>query len=138
MVFRQALEEGEDLQELADRMREKHARRANRLMSAPDTPNRSTPVSDVEGRGRKGKKNKGKMTPPDYEPLSIIKRKRGPKSMSVTPSINDNDDDDDDRDMVCTLDSFSTIPLLMRWLCRNGARPNRFQLTTYRPLSVSA
>jgi ATP-dependent helicase STH1/SNF2 len=40
------------------------------------------------------------MNAPDYEPIlpGGAKRKRGLKSMSVTPSAND--DDDDERDQV--------------------------------------
>jgi len=95
-----ALEEGEDLQELTERAKDKKDRRANnKLLKDADASGRATPISDVEGRGRKGKKGKGKMNAPDYEPALPIgaKRKRGLKSMSVTPSANDDDDDERDQ-----------------------------------------
>ncbi|KIK14402.1 hypothetical protein PISMIDRAFT_688007 [Pisolithus microcarpus 441] len=92
-----AVEDGEDLQELADRTRGKKERRiANRLLKESETPGRSTPVSETDGRGgRKNKKGKGKA--PEYEaPAAAGKRKRGTKAMSVTPSVNE--DEEDDRD----------------------------------------
>jgi|ERR1700722_17588773 len=98
----QALEDGEDLQELVERTRDKKDRRViNKLLRETETSGRGTPISDTESRGRKGKKGKGKMNAPDYEPVlpAGSKRKRGGKSLSVTPSVND--DDDDDRDQVC-------------------------------------
>jgi ATP-dependent helicase STH1/SNF2 len=87
------------LQELVDRARGKKERRAaNKLLKETDTPGRNTPASDV-GVGRKGKKGKGKMTANDYDTPGVAgKRKRGMKSMSVTPSVID--DDDEERDMV--------------------------------------
>ncbi|KAG1738616.1 SNF2 family N-terminal domain-containing protein [Suillus paluster] len=93
-----AVEDGEDLQELVDRARGKKERRAaNKLLKESDTPGRGTPASDV-GVGRKGKKGKGKMATNDYDmPTVAGKRKRGMKSMSVTPSVNE--DDDEERDM---------------------------------------
>ncbi|KAG2142624.1 SNF2 family N-terminal domain-containing protein [Suillus cothurnatus] len=93
-----AVEDGEDLQELVDRARGKKERRAaNKLLKETDTPGRNTPASDV-GVGRKGKKGKGKMTANDYDTPGVAgKRKRGMKSMSVTPSVID--DDDEERDM---------------------------------------
>jgi ATP-dependent helicase STH1/SNF2 len=101
------------LQELVDRARGKKERRAaNKLIKDSDTPGRGTPASDVGGR--RGKKGKGKMAANDYDtPVMSGKRKRGMKSMSVTPSMNE--DDDDERDMVsnhlvCSLpDVFLTI-----------------------------
>ncbi|KAJ3514926.1 hypothetical protein NLJ89_g2080 [Agrocybe chaxingu] len=88
-----ALEGGEDIQELSERVREKKERRAqNKLMK--DESGRNTPASDVvDGRGRKPKKGKAKAN--DYEPAAGSKRKRGLKSISATP---DGDDDDDDHD----------------------------------------
>ncbi|KAF7306400.1 hypothetical protein MIND_00431200 [Mycena indigotica] len=84
-----ALEDGEDLEELADRARRRAATR-------PLESGRGTPVSDSDSRGRKGRKGKGRNT--DYEPVILSgKRKRGGNSVSVTPSIADLDDDDDDR-----------------------------------------
>ncbi|KIJ59828.1 hypothetical protein HYDPIDRAFT_99946 [Hydnomerulius pinastri MD-312] len=93
-----AVEDGEDLQELADRARGKKERRAaNKLLKDSDTPGRSTPASETDGRGRKGKKGKAKMVAADYDPpIAAGKRKRGMKSMSVTPSVNEEDDDDRD------------------------------------------
>jgi len=58
-----------------------------------------TPSSDAEGaHARKSKKGKGKMTPPDLKQSQNTKRKRGMKSLSVTPSIHG--DDEDDRNLV--------------------------------------
>lgn len=97
----QALEEGEDIDELQDRMRDKKSRRGatSRLVREAGASGRGTPASDTDSRGRRGgRKVKGRMAAPDsYEP-SPSKRKRG-KAMSVTPSVHD--DEDDDRDSVC-------------------------------------
>ncbi|KAI0039556.1 hypothetical protein FA95DRAFT_1528440 [Auriscalpium vulgare] len=82
-----ALEEGEDLQLLAEQTRAKNRRTVGKLESGT-----ATPISEG-GRGR-GRKGKAKMTD-DAEP-SNSKRKRGQKSMSVTPSVHD--DDDEERD----------------------------------------
>lgn len=61
-----------------------------------------SPVPEIETPrpGRKNKKGKGKLID-DFgtPPATSGKRKRGMKSMSVTPSIN-NEDEDDDRDTV--------------------------------------
>lgn len=97
----QALEDGEDLQELKEKTREKKERRAtNKLIKDAEVSNRGTPASDTESRGRRGRKAKGKASD---EPAAGSKRKRGAmKSMSVTPSVAD-DDDDDERDQVCPL-----------------------------------
>jgi len=93
-----ALEEGEDLHELTERAKDKKDRRAtNKLLKDTDVSGRATPNSDTEVRSRKVKKGKGKMNAPDYEPTPGAKRKRGLKSMSVTPSVHD--DDDEERDM---------------------------------------
>ncbi|KAH7908208.1 SNF2 family N-terminal domain-containing protein [Hygrophoropsis aurantiaca] len=93
-----AVEDGEDLQELADRARGKKERRAaNRLLKDVDTPSRGTPASESDSRGRKVKKGKAKMAAPDFEtPMPIGKRKRGVKSMSVTPSVNEEEDEERD------------------------------------------
>ncbi|KAI6022553.1 SNF2 family N-terminal domain-containing protein, partial [Pisolithus marmoratus] len=90
----QAVEDGEDLQELADRTRGKKERRlANRLLKESETPGRSTPASETGGR--KNKKGKGKA--PEYDPPAAAgKRKRGNKAMSATPSVNEEEDDDRD------------------------------------------
>lgn len=99
-----ALEEGEDIQELAERARERKERRATNKL-ARDIEINDPPTPDAEpsssSRGRKGKKGKGKMVVDQSIDLSAAsgKRKRGMKSMSVTPSIN-NDEDDEDRDAV--------------------------------------
>ena len=95
------MEEGEDLQELSERAKDKKERRAtNKFLKDAEMSGRGTPASDTDSRGRKGKKGKGKMNAPDYEPITAPgnKRKRGVKSMSVTPSVND--EDEDDRDQV--------------------------------------
>lgn len=97
----QALEDGEDIQELADRTREKKERRAqNKFLRDAEASGRNTPASDsVDGRGRKPKKGKAKANN-DYEPSIGSKRKRGMKSMSATPDV---DDDNDDHDTVCLI-----------------------------------
>ena len=98
----QALEEGEDLQELAERARGKKDRRmANKLLRDAEASGSVTPFSDSESRGRKVKKGKTKMG--DYEPITPAnsKRKRGLKSLSVTPSVHE--DEEDDRDSVMVL-----------------------------------
>jgi ATP-dependent helicase STH1/SNF2 len=94
-----AVEDGEDLQELADKARGKKERRAtNKVLKESETPGRSTPVSETDARGRKARKGKAKMA--DYDPPAPPgKRKRGMKSMSVTPSVNE--EDEEDRNSVC-------------------------------------
>ncbi|TCD61184.1 hypothetical protein EIP91_008809 [Steccherinum ochraceum] len=91
-----ALEDGEDLQELSQRAIEKKERRAaNKLLK--ETDSRDSPALEIDTpRGRKGKKGKGKAADLSFDIPASGKRKRGMKSMSVTPSIND--DDEDDRD----------------------------------------
>lgn len=49
-------------------------------------------MSDVDSRGRKSKKGKNRID----EGMAGSKRKRGQKSMSVTPSIADDDEEDHD------------------------------------------
>ncbi|KAF9524663.1 SNF2-family ATP dependent chromatin remodeling factor snf21 [Crepidotus variabilis] len=92
-----ALEDGEDIQELADRTREKKDRRAhNKLIKDTEVSGRNTPASDImEGGSSRGgrKPKKGKAKANDYEPATGSKRKRGMKSLSITP---DGDEDDDD------------------------------------------
>lgn len=115
-----AVEDGEDLQELADRTRGKKERRAtNKILKESETPGRSTPASETDGRGRKARKGKAKM--PEYEPPAAAgKRKRGMKSMSVTPSVNE--EDEEDRDSVCGhLHAFCVLTLTFP-VIRNGAR----------------
>jgi len=93
------VEGGEDLQELAERTHERQAGWANKFLSMADNSGRGTPSSDAEGaHARKSKKGKGKMTPPDLKQSQNTKRKRGMKSLSVTPSIHG--DDEDDRNLV--------------------------------------
>ncbi|KAJ7037489.1 hypothetical protein C8F04DRAFT_1257053 [Mycena alexandri] len=87
-----ALEDGEDLEELADRSRKQ--RGMNKLLRDAEASGRGTPVSDSDSRARKGKKGKSRMSAPDYEPSLGSKRERGVKSMSVTPSVNEDDDED--------------------------------------------
>ncbi|KAF4623491.1 hypothetical protein D9613_001581 [Agrocybe pediades] len=93
-AWAQALEEGEDIQELAERARDKKERRLqNRLLK--EESGRNTPASDVvDGRGRKPKKGKAKAN--DYDAPISTKRKRAVKDMSATP---DGDDDDDDHEV---------------------------------------
>ncbi|KXN84808.1 Chromatin structure-remodeling complex subunit snf21 [Leucoagaricus sp. SymC.cos] len=92
-VWAMALEEGEDLQELSERAREKKERRLNnKLLKEAEASARGTPVSDVDSRGRKTKKGKNKVD----EPSTGNKRKRGQKSISVTPSIADDEEEDHD------------------------------------------
>ncbi|KZT68788.1 hypothetical protein DAEQUDRAFT_765988 [Daedalea quercina L-15889] len=87
-----ALEEGEDLQELADRARERKASRAaNKLMRDLDV---GSPAMDDTSRGRKARKGKGRAEG-DATPASN-KRKRGAKAASVTPSVQE--DEEDERD----------------------------------------
>jgi ATP-dependent helicase STH1/SNF2 len=120
----QALEEGEDIQELAERVRDKKERRLNnKFLAAAETSGRGTPASDVEagGRGRKGKKGKAKMTPPDYDLTPTGKRKRGVKSTSVTPSIND-DDDDDTRETVRAVILTLGASTALKFIPRSDAR----------------
>ena len=95
-VYLQALEEGEDIQELSERAKDKKDRRVqNKLLN--DVSGRGTPASEVDGRGRKPKKGKAKAN--DYETTlpSGSKRKRGIKSLSATP---EGDDEDEDHNMV--------------------------------------
>ncbi|KAJ3562092.1 hypothetical protein NP233_g9787 [Leucocoprinus birnbaumii] len=88
-----AVEEGEDLMELSERAREKKERKLNnKLLKEAEASGRGTPVSDVDSRGRKTKKGKNKVD----EPIAGSKRKRGQKSMSVTPSIVDEEEEDHD------------------------------------------
>ncbi|KAH9921336.1 SNF2 family N-terminal domain-containing protein [Fomitopsis serialis] len=87
-----ALEDGEDLQELADRTRERKASRAaTKNIRDLDV---GSPAMDDTPRVRKGRKGKGKADG-DVTPASN-KRKRGAKAMSVTPSIQD--DEEEERD----------------------------------------
>jgi ATP-dependent helicase STH1/SNF2 len=79
----------------------------------------ATPFSDTESRGRKVKKGKSKMA--DYESITPAssKRKRGLKSMSVTPSINEDEDEDRDSVMVLCIGHACDTEVL---LARNVAR----------------
>ena len=89
-LYSQALEEGEDIQELSERAKDKKERRVqNKLLKENDASGRGTPASEVDGRGRKPKKGKAKAN--DYESTgpSGSKRKRGIKSLSVTPEGDD-------------------------------------------------
>ncbi|KAF5361681.1 hypothetical protein D9758_007383 [Tetrapyrgos nigripes] len=89
-----ALEEGEDIEEIADRKRERKERRAtNKLLKDAEASNRGTPASDTDSRrGRR----KGKSKAVEETPVGN-KRKRGMKSMSVTPSVA-GDEEDEERD----------------------------------------
>jgi ATP-dependent helicase STH1/SNF2 len=92
----QALEEGEDMDALTERTRGRKERRAtNKLLKDAEASGRATPASDDSRGGRKNKKGKAKMNMPDFDLVnSNGKRRRGVKSMSVTPSINDEDDEE--------------------------------------------
>lgn len=98
-IVKQALEDGEDLQELSERARANKDRRAMNKLTK-DTDSRNSPTFDEETpRSRKSKKGKSKMVDQLYDATpSNGKRKRG-KAQSITPSLNG--EDDDDRDMVC-------------------------------------
>ncbi|KAL4254551.1 Swr1 complex component [Abortiporus biennis] len=97
-TWARALEDGEDITELSEQFRErKEKRAANKLLR--ETDSRGSPALEVETpRGRKGgKKGKAKMNDLAFDAIPASgKRKRGMKSMSVTPSINE--DDEDERD----------------------------------------
>ncbi|KAG6841530.1 hypothetical protein C0991_009895 [Blastosporella zonata] len=108
-----ALEEGEDIQELTERARDRKDRRAaNKLIRDTDTSNRGTPASDLDSRGRKTKKGKAKA--PDYEPNSGAKRKRGVKSTSATPSINGGDDEEHEMKRRKTKTANGDLPASVR------------------------
>ncbi|KAI0668688.1 SNF2 family N-terminal domain-containing protein [Trametes maxima] len=91
-----ALEEGEDIQELSERAREKKERRAtNKLLKQTDSNGSPAPEYDATPRSRKSsKKGKGKA---DLDAVAAPggKRKRG-GGTSVTPSIID--DEEEERD----------------------------------------
>ena len=92
----QAVEEGEDLQELSERARaNKERRAANKLLKEVDS--RNSPAFDDTPRGRKAKKGKAKAVEILFDTPSNGKRKRG-KAMSVTPSIDG--EEPEDRDSV--------------------------------------
>lgn len=98
------MEEGEDLQELSERAREKKERRAqNKLLKEVEPVGSPGPDLDTPRGGRKNnKKGKGKVPAADFDigtPVGNSKRKRGNgKSTSMTPSLVD--DEDDERDTV--------------------------------------
>jgi ATP-dependent helicase STH1/SNF2 len=88
------LEEGEDIQEIAERARAKKERRLAKALGEDSA--RGTPASDGETRGRK-KKGKAKA---DYAPIITNKRKRAIKSL--TPSIDDEEEEEErEREQVC-------------------------------------
>lgn len=96
------MEDGEDIQELSERNRErKDKRAANKLVREAES--RGSPALEVEtprGGRKTTKKGKAKADPVfDATPLSGKRKRGGMKSMSVTPSIN-NDEDDEERDFV--------------------------------------
>ncbi|KAK7468468.1 ATP-dependent DNA helicase Snf21 [Stygiomarasmius scandens] len=104
-----ALEDGEDIEEIADRKRERKERRANnKFLRDAEASNRGTPVaSDTDSRGRK---RKGKAKAVEETPIGG-KRKRGMKSMSVTPSIaGDEEDEERDQKRRKTKNSSDTAP----------------------------
>lgn len=108
-----ALEDGEDIQEIAERNRDKKDRRAtNKLLRDAEVSGVATPVSDTDSRGRKGRKGKSKMAELDFDTPTNGKRKRGMKSMSVTPSIND--EEEEDRDAKRRKTKAADIPAAVR------------------------
>lgn len=95
-----ALEEGEDVEELQDKARDKKERRAaNKLLKEASASARGTPVAfDSDTKGRRGRKPKNKLPPPDFDLTPAgNKRKRISKDVSLTPSVNGDDDDDRDQ-----------------------------------------
>ncbi|PIL29895.1 hypothetical protein GSI_07805 [Ganoderma sinense ZZ0214-1] len=96
-----ALEEGEDIQELSERAREKKERRAqNKLLKEVESVGSPGPELDTPRGGRKNnKKGKGKVAAADFDigtPVGNSKRKRGNgKSTSMTPSLVDVDEDEE-------------------------------------------
>lgn len=120
LTWFQALEEGEDIQELSERTRKSRA--TNKLLKDAEMSNRGTPVSDNDVRGRKGKKGKSKVPDFDSGAGSGSKRKRGGmKSMSVTPSINGEDEDEPDMVRISSYDYRVTAPR-RPLTSRNGAK----------------
>ncbi|TFK47940.1 hypothetical protein OE88DRAFT_1664908 [Heliocybe sulcata] len=107
-----ALEDGEDIQEIADRNREKKDRRAtNKLLREAEASGAATPISDGGSRGR-GRKGKSKLAELDFDTPTSGKRKRGMKSMSVTPSING--EDEEDRDAKRRKTKVGDVPVAVR------------------------
>lgn len=106
-----ALEDGEDIEELAEKAREKKERRVQNkflrdAVGAEGSSSRATPLSDTDSKGRRGRK-KGSTNRPtlpsaaDFDAPVGSKRKRAIKAVSETPSLLD--DDDDERDQVSKL-----------------------------------
>ena len=89
-LYSQALEEGEDIEQLFERAKDEA--KDKRRVQNNETLGRGTPASEVDGRGRKPKKGKAKAN--DYENAgpSGSKRKRGIKSLSLTPEDDDEDE----------------------------------------------
>jgi ATP-dependent helicase STH1/SNF2 len=115
------LEDGEDLQELSERARDKKDRRStSKFTKDTDISARGTPASD-DTRNRKNNK-KGKTKSGDYETSlpAGSKRKRGTKSSSVTPSIAD--DEDEDHDQVRAPSGLQCSCLMMAHSKRNDAK----------------
>ncbi len=100
LIIYQALEEGEDIQELSERARDKKERRAtNKLVRQAESI--GSPVPEFESpRPRKSNK-KGKAKAELEVPASSKRKRGGGKSTSMTPSIIE--EDDDERDAVCGL-----------------------------------
>ena len=82
-------------------------------------------MSDIDSRNRKPKKGKNKVE----EPNLGSKRKRGQKSMSVTPSIAD--DEDEDHDSVRPLQTLLADPDIHPTL-RNDEKKLVLPETTFR------
>jgi ATP-dependent helicase STH1/SNF2 len=93
-----ALEDGEDVNDLAERNRQ--ARAATRENSVVGTP-ASDSLESKRGRGR-GRKGKGRAIDGDADATPMNgKRKRAAKAPSATPDMND--DDDLERDNVSAI-----------------------------------
>ncbi|KAJ7821358.1 hypothetical protein B0H13DRAFT_2128969, partial [Mycena leptocephala] len=114
-----ALEDGEDVEELADRNRK---RGKNKLPIDVEVSGRSMPVSDFGSRARKA-------SVPDYARSPGSKRKRAVKS--ATPSVSE--DDDDGHQSVGAFSRVSSLIYVL--LCsRNAAKHRRPIAMTFSPL----
>ncbi|KAI0353138.1 hypothetical protein OH77DRAFT_1458548 [Trametes cingulata] len=92
-----ALEEGEDIQELSERAREKKERRAtNKLLRQAESNGSPAPEFETPRSRKANKKGKGKADLDVVAPPSAKRKRGGGKSTSMTPSIIE--DDDDERD----------------------------------------
>jgi hypothetical protein len=95
----QAIEEGEDIEALAEQNRRKVRSRATESGAVTPVP------SDGRGRGRKGKNKVAVLAAvavgeDEGTPVVAGKRKRGLKSMSVTPSLQGDEEEEVPRETV--------------------------------------